>query len=182
MAHASRHPIIDPDKPDHMRRLNSELPIMRALAVKAIEEMFGVETPGTNYRKHLYELQGFKEILGPDIVRHMQAGTTPLGPPTLQVPDISVRIRRKERYAPLEGLRCQRVGQKGMLLHMFFASLQGDVEFAFSLDFDAERIQFDVFNDIGVADTGSVESAERIHEVRRFWQDYCRFSTPIPAN
>jgi hypothetical protein len=51
-------------------------------------------------------------------------------------------------------------------------SLQGDVEFAFSLDFDAERIQFDVFNDIGVADTGSVESAERIHEVRRFWQDY----------
>ena len=44
MAHANRQPIIDPDKPDHMRRLNSELPIMRVLAVKAIEEVFGVET------------------------------------------------------------------------------------------------------------------------------------------
>jgi hypothetical protein len=50
--------------------------------------------------------------------------------------------------------------------------LQGDVEFAFSLDFGAERIQFDLFNDIGVRDTGSTESAERVHEVRRFEQDY----------
>jgi hypothetical protein len=172
MAHANRQPIIDPDKPDHMRRLNSELPIMRVLAVKAIEEAFGVETRSTNFRKHLYELQGFKEILGPDIVRHVQAGTVPPGPPTLQIPDISVRIRRKDHYAPLEGLRCKRIGQNGKLVHMHFESLQGDVEFAFSLDFGAERIQFDLFNDIGVRDTGSTESAERVHEVRRFEQDY----------
>jgi hypothetical protein len=172
MAHANRRPIVDPDKPDDGRRLNAELPIMCALAAKAIEELFGVETGGTNFRKHLYELEGFKKILGSDIVQHMQAGTTPPGQPTLQVPDISVRIRRKAQYAPLEGLRCRRVRQKGKLLHMFFASLQGDVELAFSLDFDAERVQFDVFNDIGVADAGSAESAERIHEVRRFWQDY----------
>jgi hypothetical protein len=172
MAHASRQPIIDPDKPDHVRRLSSELPIMRELAAKAIEEVFGVETRDTDFRKHLYELKGFKEILGPDIVRHMQAGTTPPGQPTLQIPDISVRIRRKERYAPLEGLRCQRVGRKDKLLHMFFASLQGDIELAFSLDFGAERIDFDLFNDIGVGDSGSTESAERVHEVRRFWQDY----------
>jgi hypothetical protein len=118
MAHANRQPIIDPDKPDHMRRLNSELPIMRVLAVKAIEEAFGVETRSTNFRKHLYELQGFKEILGPDIVRHVQAGTVPPGPPTLQIPDISVRIRRKDHYAPLEGLRCKRIGQNGKLVHM----------------------------------------------------------------
>jgi hypothetical protein len=172
MAHANRHPIVDPDKPADARRLSSELPIMRALAIKAIEELFGVETRGTNFRKHLYELQGFKKILGPDIVRHMQAGTAPPGQPTLQIPDISVRVRRKNPYAPLEGLRCKHIGQKGKLLHVHFASLQGDVEFAFSLDFDAERIQFDVFNDVGIADTGSAESAERVHEVRRFWQDY----------
>jgi hypothetical protein len=172
MAHANRQPIIDPDKPDHMRRLSSELPIMRELAAKAIEEVFGVETSATNFSKHLYELQGFKEILGPDIVRHMQAGTTPPGQPTLQIPDISVRIRRKERYAPLEGLRCQRIGQNGKLLHMHFASLQADVEFAFSLDFGAERIEFDLFSDIGVCDTGSADSAERVHGIKRFEQDY----------
>jgi hypothetical protein len=54
MAHGARKPIVDPDKPGDLRRLGSELPIVRALAVKAIEEVFGVETRGTNFRKHLY--------------------------------------------------------------------------------------------------------------------------------
>ena len=107
MAHGARKPIVDPDKPGDLRRLGSELPIVRALAVKAIEEVFGVETRGTNFRKHLYELDGFKKILGPDTVNHMQKGTAPAGQPMLQIPDISVRIRRKENYPPFEGLRCK---------------------------------------------------------------------------
>ena len=172
VAHGARKPIVDPDKPGDLRRLGSELPIVRALAVKAIEEVFGVDTRGTNYRKHLYELDGFKKILGPDIVEHMKNGTAPAGQLTLQIPDISVRIRRKEHYGPLEGLRCKRVAQAGKQLHLLFKSLQGDVEFGFLLDFGAERIQFDLFCDIGARDTGSAESAERVHEVRRFWQDY----------
>ena len=129
MAHANRKPIVDPDKPGDLRRLGSELPIVRALAIKAIEEVFGVETRGTNFRKHLYELDGFKKILGPDIVDHMQKGTAPAGQPTLQIPDISVRIRRKDHYAPLKGLRCKRVSHTGKLVQMRFESLQGDVEF-----------------------------------------------------
>jgi hypothetical protein len=36
MAHGARKPIVDPDKPGDLRRLGSELPIVRALAVKAI--------------------------------------------------------------------------------------------------------------------------------------------------
>lgn len=172
MAHGARKPIVDPDKPGDLRRLGSELPIVRALAVKAIEEVFGVDTRGTNFRKHLYELDGFKKILGPDIVDHMQKGTAPAGQVSLQIPDVSVRIRRKDHYAPLEGLRCKRVGHAGKLVHMLFELPQGDVEFGFSLDFGAERIQFDPFCDVGVCDTGSAELAERVHEVRRFWQDY----------
>ena len=172
MAHGARKPIIDPDNPGDLRRLGSELPIVRALATKAIEEVFGVETRGTNFRKHLYELDGFKKILGPDIVQHMRDGTTPTEQVMLQIPDISARIRRKENYLPLEGLRCKSVGHTGKLLQMHFESLQGDIQFRFSLDFDAERIVFDLFSDIGVRDTGTAESAERVHEVRRFWQDY----------
>jgi hypothetical protein len=29
----------------------------------------------------------------------------------LEIPDISVRIRRKDPYVPLEGLRCRQVGR-----------------------------------------------------------------------
>jgi Methylamine utilization protein MauJ len=172
MAHGARKPIVDPDKPGDLRRLGSELPIVRALAAKAIEEVFGVETSGTNFDKHLYELHGFKKILGPDIVSHMQNGTAPAGQPTLEIPDISVRIRRKEHYAPFEGLRCRHVGHEGKMVYMFFESPQADVEFQFMLDFGAERIVFDLFADIGVRDTGTAESAERVHEVKRFQQDY----------
>jgi hypothetical protein len=90
----------------------------------------------------------------------------------MEIPDISVRIRRKAHYAPLEGLRCKSLVQNGKMVHLHFESPQGDVNFKFALDFGAERIQFDLFRDIGVCDTGSAESAERIHDVRRFWQDY----------
>ena len=157
MAHANRKPIVDPDKPADVRRLRSELPIVRALAIKAIEEFFGVETSSTNYRKHLYELGGFKEILGLDLVEHMQKGTTPPGKPILEIPDISVRIRGREQYPPLEGLRCKHVGRRDKQLHVHFASLQVDVEFRFSLDLGAERIHFDLFRDVAVRDTGTAE-------------------------
>lgn len=172
MAHANRDPIVDPDNPADARRLGSELPIVRALAIKAIEEVFGIDTRGTNFQKHLYELDGFKKILGLDIVEHMLEGTALAEQPMLQIPDISVRIRRKATYAPLEGLRCKRIGYSGKLVQMHFESLQGDAELSFLLDFGGERIVFDLFSDVGVRDTGTAESAERVHEVKRFEQDY----------
>jgi hypothetical protein len=55
MAHGARKPIVDPDNPGDLRRLGSELPIVRALATKAIKEVFGIETRSTNFCKHLYE-------------------------------------------------------------------------------------------------------------------------------
>jgi hypothetical protein len=172
MAHGARKPIIDPDKPGDSRRLGSELPIVRALATKAIEDIFGVETRGTTYRKHLYELAGFKEILGPEVIRGLQQGTPPTDKESVDVPDISMRIRRKEAYAPLEGLRCTALGCTGKRVHMQFQSLQGDVEVVFSLDFESERLLFDIFGGFSVSDTGTADSAERVHEVKRFEHDY----------
>lgn len=172
MAHGARKPIVDPDIPGDLRRLGSELPIVRALATRAIEQVFGIDTRGTDFRKHLYELAGFKKILGPEIMKGMQEGKPPSGDCVIDVPDISVRIRQRAPYGPLEGLRCKSLGHSGNLVHMHFESLRGDVKFRFSLDFGQERIVFDVFHDIEVRDTGSADSAERVHEVRRFEQNY----------
>jgi hypothetical protein len=63
------------------------------------------------------------------------------------------------------------MGQTDKLVHMRFESLQGDVWFRFSLDFGAERLHFEPLSDFGAYDTGTAESAERIHEVTRFFQD-----------
>jgi hypothetical protein len=90
----------------------------------------------------------------------------------LDVPDISVRIRRREPYAPLEGLRCSGAGYVGKIIYMDFQSAEGDIQFRLALDFGAERMIFDPFIDVRVRDTGTAASADRIHEVRRFWHDH----------
>jgi methylamine utilization protein MauJ len=172
IAHASRQPIVDPDKPDDMRRLSSELPIMRALAQKAIEDELGVETSHTVYRKHLYELAGFKEILGSEIVDFLTRGEQITEKGTLHIPDISIQIRCRDPYEPLNNLTMKRVAQDGKLLYVRFESKEGDVMFQFALDFGNERLEFSLFQDIGVIDTGTAESAERVAEVKRFEHDY----------
>jgi hypothetical protein len=172
VAHASRQPIVDPDNPNDLRRLSSELPIITALARKAIEDELTVETSQTVYRKHLYELAGFKEILGPEIVGFLTRGEEVTEQRMLEIPHISVRIRRREPYAPLGNLVCRALGQDGKLCHMRFGSTEGDVIFQFALDFGNERLEFSVFHDVTVTDTGSAEAAERVAEVLRFQHDY----------
>jgi hypothetical protein len=44
LAHAQYDPIIDPDDPQQLEELRSDLPIMEALAEMAIETELGVET------------------------------------------------------------------------------------------------------------------------------------------
>jgi hypothetical protein len=72
-----------------------------------------------------------------------------------EIPDISIRIRRRDRYAPLENLTIKELGQIGKQLHMRFESKDGD-------DFGAERLEFSVFHDLVVKDMGTAESADRI--------------------
>jgi hypothetical protein len=172
VAHANREPIVAPDNPADMRRLSSELPLMMGLAKKAIEDELGIETSQTVYRKHLYELAGFKEILGPEIVAHVSRGEPLPVERRVDIPDISVRIRRKQTYEPLNGLKIQDLGQDGHRLFMRYASKEGDIHFRFALNFQEERLEFSLFRDIGATDDGSALSAERIAEVRRFENDY----------
>jgi hypothetical protein len=172
VAHANRQPIVDPDKPDQLRRLSSELPIMIALAQKAIEEQLGVESSDTVYSKHLYELAGFKEILGAEVVDFLVRGEQITDQRTLDVPDISVQIRGRDPYAPLNNLTIKEIGQNGKLLFMCFESRERDVSFQFILDFGNERLEFSPFRDFAVKDTGTPESAERIAEVKRFQHDH----------
>lgn len=68
IAHAKSEPIINPDDPRDAQRLQSELPIIEALAVLAIEQRLGIQTSHRMWKEHLYELRGWKQILPPGIV------------------------------------------------------------------------------------------------------------------
>jgi hypothetical protein len=172
IAHAAKSPVIDPDDPSDTRRLQSELPIMTALAQKAIEEALGIETSQTVHRKHLYELAGFKEILGSEIVGQLVRGEQITEERMVEIPDISVRIRKRDPYKPLSNLSVKEIGQNSKLFYIRFESKSSDVKIRFQLDFGAERLDFSLGRDLFARDTGSAEAADNMAEVSRFSSEY----------
>jgi hypothetical protein len=172
IAHATKSPVIDPDDPSDTRRLQSELPIMTALAQKAIEEALGIETSQTVHRKHLYELAGFKEILGSEIVGQLVRGEQITEERMVEIPDISVRIRKRDPYKPLSNLSVKEIGQNSKLFYIRFESKSSDVKIRFQLDFGAERLDFSLGRDLFARDTGSAEAADNMAEVSRFSSEY----------
>ncbi len=171
MAHAKGQPIIDPDNPTDARRLWSERPIMLELAEQAIEQKLGVETRFTIYRKHHYELEGFKKILGDEIIDYMVRGANPTEERMVEIPNIGVRVRRKEPYGPLSNLTVKELTRGQHNIGLLYASEDDFVQFRINLDFANERLHFNLFSDIGFADTGSAASAEKVAELSRFWSD-----------
>ena len=172
MAHAAEEPIIDPDDPTDTRRLWTERPIVIELAERAIEQRLGVETTFTVYDKHLYELDGFKCILGDAIVGHLVRGDNPAAETMVDIPNIAVRIRHQEPYAPLLNLTIKEMTRGGPHAIRLVYCLGDDlIIFCVTLDFAEERLHFSLFTDIGYQDDGSAEAAEMIAEVLRFQGD-----------
>ena len=73
---------------------------MLTLAEIAIEEVFGVERRTTQYSKHLYELSGFKRIFGDELVNSLVRGDASSDAPMVDIPLISVQLRRHLPFAP----------------------------------------------------------------------------------
>ena len=143
-----------------------------ALAQSAIQEEFGIETRQTVWKRHLYELAGFKEILGHKIVDHLSRGDQITDERLIEIPNVSVQLRQREPYPPLSNLVAKEKGQKGTDFLLLFESEDGAVRIRFKLDFAEERLVFDLFDDLAVMDRGTPEGAEAVAEVRRFSKEY----------
>ncbi|GLS51444.1 hypothetical protein GCM10007885_43010 [Methylobacterium gnaphalii] len=69
IAHATGKPIVNPDDPRDAERLFLELPLVREMAVRAIEDRFGILTQSAEFDLHLYELRGWKRVLGRGLIQ-----------------------------------------------------------------------------------------------------------------
>jgi len=171
IAHARQKPIINPDDPTDARRLNSELPLMDSLATLAIESEMGVETRMTVYSKHLYELEGFKTILGQDIVATLIKGEE-IKDCKSDIPLLSIELRRRNPYTSLSNLRVVHLAQAGSTVMLVAQSLDNYFQFRCQLDFAEERLYFDVTQDLGAVDDGSFECAIQHADFNRFIYHY----------
>lgn len=172
MAHAREGVIIDPDDPADSRRMRAELPLIRNLAELAIEDSFHIETTQTNWTKHLYELAGFKKILGDDTIKMVRQSVDMSGNGPVDMPNIAISVRNHQTYVPLSNLAPLDLGQDGTSLYVKFGSENGFVQVTFKLDFAQERLVFDIFSDVFTGDRGTAGDAESVAEMHRFFKDY----------
>src|SRR3546814_15785897 len=77
---------------------------MQGLASLAIEKVLGIETSHTVWNKHLYELAGFKRILGSEIVEKVIDSSEPDPGTMVDFPTVDVEIRKKPPYKPLQAM------------------------------------------------------------------------------
>lgn len=135
---------MNPDNTDDNFRLQRDIPLMKNYAELAIEEKFSIKRDSTIYREHLYELEGFKEIIPKEIVESLKKGE-PLSKGTeIDFPDkyLLVGKRGHERY-PLEEMSLVGGGWVEGGLVLVFKSITEGVELKVMLDFMNEKLGFD---------------------------------------
>lgn len=172
VAHASGRPIVNPDDPRDARRLRKELPIVRELAVRAIEERFGIPTSKTEYQQHLYELRGWKEVLGADLIARLLRGEGPAPEEHVDLPEINVRLRERPPYAPFEHMQPINADVEGAKVILIYGTADGLMQVRFQLNLAEERLHFAIDDGIYGHDDGSVAAAEYQAEFQRFLRDY----------
>ena len=175
IAHANSGVIVDPDDYTDVQRLHSELPLMRALAIRLIELTLGVKTSHTIWKEHLYELEGYRKIVGEELITRLQNPHDDLTGEVVSIPTITIGLIGKEPYAPLTYMIPYEFhrGENGKLV-ISYTTKDDLISFRFWLDFANERLHFDIERDLAAADSGSLQSAENMAELARFTWDYWR--------
>ncbi|MBS9717035.1 methylamine utilization protein MauJ [Pseudohalocynthiibacter aestuariivivens] len=173
IAHAGSNPIVDPDKPTDSNRLYHELPLVEGLAELAIEENFNVQTAGKVFREHLYELSGFKRILGAEIVQSVVLGKPIGASKEIDVPVIDFQLKGKGPFEALKGLQPTSFVQDGNKVHVEFEREDGRLRVKFSLNFTEERLEFDIHDGFfGAQDDDSSTYAFHKAELTEFAKWY----------
>ena len=145
---------------------------MQKLAEKAIEEGFGIPTRSTEFAQHLYELREWKKVFGDDLVRRLLSGAGPLECEQADMPSVSVRLRQRPPYIPMENMVISGLDVLGAIIRVAYKSVDGLFEMRFQLDFGEERLAFAIDDGIYGRDDGSVAAAEYRREFHRFLRDY----------
>lgn len=145
---------------------------MRELAIRAIEDHFGIDTPSSEWAKHLFELRGWKEVLGDQLVSSILDGNELQAEQMIDLPPINVRLRGNPVYGHLEGMVGKHIAQQGQELEVVYGTTDGLSEIHFRLALTEERLKFDVFDGLFGHDDGSVTAAVYNREAQRFFRDY----------
>jgi hypothetical protein len=158
VAHAFSDPLVDPENSDDLRRLQSDLPLIQALAELAIEKEFGLKSRETVWREHLYQLEGFRTHLGEDIVSRLKSGKMV---DVSEIPvfgRITVGVRDQCTIDSFVGLNPQVVDVREGVVWLRCDSLSGIVQILLGLDIKEEYLRFDPEAHVAVSANATAEA------------------------
>jgi len=172
IAHAFSSPLVNPDEPTDLIRLKSDLPLIRALAELAIEKDFGVKSLPSIEREHLYELEGFRAIIGEQNVRALKTRTE-IPKQSLAIPSkLTLTIRGKPIYDTFRNLNTTVADTREGVVLLHLQDDEKKIECLIELNFAEERLTFDVCNDCRCKDDGSSIDARRLLDAEMFFRDW----------
>lgn len=172
IAHAKLDPIINPDDPRDAQRLQSELPIIEALAVLAIERHLGIQAPHQMWKEHLYELRGWKQILPPEVIAESLKDDPADLDIVVDLPLIDLRLRLSERFPMLESLSPVEIDIREKRVLLTYRTADDLVDLVFALNFADERLEFDLACSLTAFDDGTAAAARNGKERCRFLWHY----------
>lgn len=152
IAHAFSDPLVNPEALADSRRLNEDLPIVQALAEVVIEREFGIKSAHTVWREHLYHLDGFRALLGPDLIarlkkrEHVDVASIP------DIPPISVGVRDKPQLRTFERLQTEVVGVENGTVWLRCTAPEAIAQIMLGLAIADEHLVFDPMDHIAVSD------------------------------
>lgn len=100
VAHADAgQKFVDPEDVEELTRLYADLPLIRDLAKIVIEKEYGIKSRLTIYREHLYELRGFKPLLGDKLVQQI-ATSDKIDISEMPVfPKLNIQVAHNQKFA-----------------------------------------------------------------------------------
>jgi hypothetical protein len=174
VAHAFGDPIVNPDDPEHLQRLWLDLPVVQALAEYAIEHEFGVPSLASIEREHQYELEGFRDLFGPDVVARLKRGEL-VEPEVVHVPaHLSIRLRGHAPFEAFEGMNATATPQADGVVTIVLHSPQFQLEIGVHLCFMQKRLVLATEQGLKWSDDGTIDAARGLRDARAFsWHWLC---------
>ncbi|WP_369927546.1 methylamine utilization protein MauJ [Xanthomonas sp. NCPPB 2632] len=167
IAHAERGTYVNPDRGiDHLR-ITRDLPIMQALARRAIEERFDIHHRLSRARHEPSPTAGFLKLFGDDVVSNALDGVDITGL-VIQTPDnIDVVVRRGATTIALEGLAVSGLKQVQGGIALWLRNATETVQANFVVDLVNGTLELgpeDIECLTNASSRSSIEQALRVHE------------------
>jgi hypothetical protein len=164
VAHAFNQPLVDPENLADNRRLSEDLPVLQALAEYLIEHELGVKSRATIWKEHLYELEGFRQILGEALVRRLKA-REPIDPSDIPAfPLISIRVRDKATGDSLSSLQPVVIAVDNGTIWLRCDSTGRVAQFLIGLAVADEALLFDPQEHMAVSPDNSLSALRARHD------------------